>query len=111
MQRHDDPHSRRDAEKLAFHRRIAERLQEEPERVLRIARENVARWQASGGPQPYYEEWDELLRTKSVSELIALVTAENEEGQRLRQATPFTGVLSTEERDAIFGAGGIGEPQ
>jgi hypothetical protein len=34
--------------------------------------------------------------------IAAILTADSDEGQRLRQSTPFPGVLSKEEREEIF---------
>jgi hypothetical protein len=48
------------------------------------------------------EEWQELIDTRSVSELIAVMTEDSDEGQRLRSSTPFTGILSKAERKEIF---------
>lgn len=105
MERSHDPHTRRDAEKLRFHRAIAERLRKDPEAALAIARRNLARWQATMGPMPYYKEWEEILETRSVSDLIDMITGDDEQGQRLRQSTPFVGVVTAEERDDLPGFG------
>jgi hypothetical protein len=99
----DDPHRRRDEKKLQLHHLIAEHLQLDPERVLGIARTNLARWRERLGPQPYYAQWADILRTRTPSEIIALITADDDEGRRLRQATPCVGVVKPEERASIFG--------
>jgi CRISPR/Cas system-associated endoribonuclease Cas2 len=43
-----------------------------------------------------YEEWRELLE-REVSEVCAILTAETDDGQRLRQNSPFAGILSPRE--------------
>lgn len=89
---------------LLYHRRIAELLLEEPEKVLNKARHNLWRWQrvhAGTGSEAAWEEWRTLLDTKPLTELIAIITADSDEGQRLRSSTPFTGILSAEERAAL----------
>jgi hypothetical protein len=53
---------------------------------------------------PYYEEWEEILDTRSVPELIATITSDDEEGQRLRQSASFVGILTGEERDQFRGS-------
>jgi hypothetical protein len=103
MTQPDDRHRLRDKEKLQLHHLIAEHLQRDPERVLGIARTNLARWRERLGPQPYYAEWGDILRTRPPSEIIALITADDDEGRRLRQSTPFVGVAKAEERASIFG--------
>jgi hypothetical protein len=96
-------HGLRDLEKLLFHHLIADRLAQDPQRVLGIARANLDRW-TSNEPdtKPYYGEWRDLLASRSVTELIALITADDEEGRRLRQSTPFVGVVTPEERERTF---------
>lgn len=90
---------------LLCHREIAKRLAREPERVLSIARSNLARWlkahEGSNTAQAL-EEWQTLLDSLTVPELIKLITQDSDEGQRLRSSTPFTGLLSPEERKAIY---------
>lgn len=100
-----DAHARRDDEKLRLHRAVARRLLLDPERVLAIARDNLRRWRLDHAAAPYYEEWDEILRTRSVHELAEILVADSEDARRLRQNTPFVGVIPREERDAIFGGG------
>jgi hypothetical protein len=96
-------HARRDDEKLRLHRAIAQQLLREPERVLGIAEANLRRWRERDEDTPYYEEWEDLLRTLGVQELAALIVSDSEEARRLRQSTPFVGVVPREERDTILG--------
>src|SRR5262245_42200523 len=67
---------------------------------LRLARENLERWsrQHQNVPQLLrcYAEWRELL-SRSAAEIAAVLTAETDEGQRLRQNSPFAGALPPEE--------------
>lgn len=96
-------HAGRDDEKMRLHRAIAQHLLRDPKRVLAIARANLRRWREQDADTPYYEEWDDLLRTLSVQELADLIVADSEEARRLRQSTPFVGVVPREERDKILG--------
>jgi hypothetical protein len=102
-ERPDGAHARRDEEKMRLHRAVAQQLLRDPEGVLAIARTNLRRWLEQDENTPYYEEWDDLLRTLSVQELADLIVADSEEARRLRQSTPFVGVISREERDKILG--------
>ena len=90
---------------LMYHREVAERLRREPERILNIARDNLRRWLASyergSSEARCFEEWEHLLDTLSVSELIAIITEDSDKGQRLRSSTPFPGVLTNDERKEI----------
>lgn len=101
----DNAHELRDEEKLRLHQLVARELARDPRRVLDIAIENLRRWTDSDSESPYYREWLEILRTYSVQELAALLVADTEEARRLRQSTPFVGVVSREERDEIVRGG------
>jgi hypothetical protein len=90
---------------LLYHRAIAARLLADPEAVLSRARRNIERWMpAHENSFSVYalEEWRALLEAKSTSELVAIITEDSDEGQRLRQSTPFTGILSETEREEIW---------
>ena len=90
---------------LLCHREIAKRLAREPERVLSIARGNLARWlkvHEGSNASRALEEWLTLLETLTIPQLIELITEDSDEGQRLRSSTPFAGLLSPEERKEIY---------
>lgn len=90
---------------LVYHREIAARLMASPAEVIGLARENLNRWiQVHAGTGTVYalKEWQTLLDTKTVPELVAIMTEDSDEGQRLRQSTPFAGVLSDHERKEIM---------
>jgi hypothetical protein len=97
-----------DAFALHYHRAVAERLRERPERVVNHARQNLRRWMAEdgfgGGERLALEEWQEILDSSSVERLIEIITEESDEGQRLRSSSPFVGVLTPEERLEILEA-------
>jgi len=84
---------------LALAQRIAAGLPDHPEWVD-IARHNLDRWRELNADSPSllkcYAEWRAVLR-RPVGEICALLTAETEEGRRLRQDPPFPGVLSPSE--------------
>jgi len=84
---------------LELGRRTAARLREQPD-LLQLARENLDRWARLNFSAPAllrcYAEWQELLH-HPLEEICAVLTSENEEGQRLRQNSPFAGVLSARE--------------
>lgn len=90
---------------MAYHREIAARLLASPAEVIGLARENLNRWlQVHAGTGTVYalKEWQTLLNTKTIPELVAIMTEDSDEGQRLRQSTPFAGVLSDQERKEIM---------
>jgi len=47
-------------------------------------------------------EWHRLLSSGNLGEVVAVLTQDSERAARLRQAHPFTDVLTPEERNAIF---------
>lgn len=93
---------------LAYHRAVAERLRDEPEAVLELARQNLNRWTEGdafgAGEQASLEEWREILGEADMDRLIEIMTEMTDEGQRLRSSSPFVGSLSPEERLEILAA-------
>jgi hypothetical protein len=84
---------------LELARRVAERVRCRPE-VLEIAHANLARWmrQNAGSPSLMrcYSEWKKIL-TRPVEEICELLSSDSEHAQRLRQNSPFAGVLTPAE--------------
>lgn len=93
-------HQRREQESLEIHRRIARRLDDDAVPVLEKARANLCRWLASRGEDSLaavYREWECLLGSLSAAEVSRLLVSEDERSTRLRQSSPFAGVLSPRE--------------
>ena len=92
-------HELQDAISLELARRVAAGLPQHPE-WLDVARANIERWSHRNSNAPAllqaYHEWQELL-SMSLEEIVNLLVAETDEGQRLRQSSPFAGVLSPDE--------------
>jgi hypothetical protein len=92
-------HSEIDQVSLEMARRVAERLRHNPE-LREIARANLARWSrqnaAAGALLRCYAEWEEIL-SRPVDEICELLCSASDEAQRLRQNSPFVGVLSPAE--------------
>ncbi len=89
---------------LEYHRRIAAHLLADPEAVMNKARSNLKRWLPvhEGTPsEQSLREWQLLLDHSTIAELISIITEDSDEGQRLRSSTPFTGILSAEERKEL----------
>jgi hypothetical protein len=92
-------HEYQDRVSMEIARRIAAELPRRPEWV-ELARGNLDRWMRLNADAPglmrCYTEWRAILE-KPVSEVCAILTAATDEGQRLRQNSPFPGVLSPKE--------------
>lgn len=93
-------HQRREQESLEIHRRIARQLDDDAVPVLRKARANLRRWLSVRGEDSLaavYREWESLLGSLTVAQVSALLVADDERSTRLRQSSPFAGVLSPQE--------------
>ena len=87
---------------LALHEAVAETLRRDG-RLINVARDNLQRWAEANGILPVpLQEWQTLLDTRSVEEIVTLLTDPGEEATRLRQSSPFGGILSEDERLAIL---------
>src|ERR1051325_361236 len=89
----------------SLHRAVAEKIRAHPE-LLAVAKQNVERWiaeeQKHGSVALGLLEWQRLLSTLAVEEILQLLCEESEEADRLRHATPFCGILTETEREAIY---------
>lgn len=91
-----------DERSLAFDRLIAAKLRSEPALVEK-ARGHLARWleTCSAGARPDLVEWQRVL-SGPFEELLVLLVATDERATRLRQSSPFCGILTPDERLAIL---------
>ena len=80
---------------------IAARIEEDPG-ALERALDWITRLRASGRDFAAHREWQEILTTKPVAEVVRLLVMENDEGQRLRSSHPFKGIIPDAERLAII---------
>jgi hypothetical protein len=97
---HSD-HSRVDARSLAMHRLVAEKLRADPA-LLDQARENLRRWQnADGSPSHTLAEWANVLHGPA-AHVARFLEEWSERASRLRQSSPFAGVLTEAERQTIY---------
>ena len=87
---------------LMMHRAIARKIRRAP-KLFNRARQNIARWERRqrGCSQPL-REWKQILRDRDVAGVLQLISRADEAGDRLRQCSPFVGVLSEAEVRAIW---------
>jgi hypothetical protein len=92
-------HQRFDARSL-----VARKLLANPALIAQ-ARNTLARWRAQAAePVPsYFFEWGRILEG-SPGEIAAFLASMREDATRLRQSSPFTNLLTPEERARIFEA-------
>ena len=95
-----------EARSLALHCLIALKIAADTG-LLEIARGNLAEWAARYGDTPprALMEWRAVL-ARPWTEIAALITHPGEEATRLRQSSPFAGVLTAAERRRVYEAFG-----
>ncbi|MBM3359093.1 MAG: hypothetical protein FJY54_15370 [Betaproteobacteria bacterium] len=93
-----------EARSLALHACIARKIASKPS-LIGIARKNVEAWREAAGKEPprHLAEWRRILK-RPWRQIAALITEQSERAARLRQSSPFAGVLTAEERKRIYDA-------
>jgi hypothetical protein len=93
-----------EARSLAMHAVIARKIERDPT-LLAIAHRNVERWciRWKDAPPAWLGEWQEALK-QPWQQIAALITEPSENGARVRQSSPFAGILTNEERWRIYEA-------
>jgi len=89
-------HRRNEVRSLIVHRVIAERLRAAPGPMLRKVEATLDRRNQDPNASCYVREW-RLLLEGPLDRLIAVMVADDEHSAALRQATPFSGVLTSVE--------------
>jgi len=91
-----------DQRSLALHEGVAATLEAHPQ-FMDVARRNGERW-LQQNPATALREWRRILDSTPLAEVVALLRSSSDEAPRLRQSSPFDGLLTTEERRTIMGA-------
>lgn len=95
--------SREDRRSLAFHRAIAEMLDSDPEAVMARARGNLPRLQKL---HPHagqlLDRWHIWLKLPA-EDLKALMLHPSPSSREMRQVSPFSGLLSPQQRASVIG--------
>ena len=92
-------HDTADRRSLAYHRAIAERLDD---RLVAEARDRVNRLSAEAHMHPTYaQRWRKIL-TLPRDRIAEEIAADSQEAHDLRQSSPFAGVLNEHERRKII---------
>ncbi len=90
-----------DQRSLVLARAVADEIDHDPERRgLQKARETCLRW-FRNNPTPAIAEWLQILNQQWDDVRRALLN-EDELGQRLRQSSPFCGILTPKTRWTIY---------
>lgn len=94
-------HKKHELRSLEIHRLINRELQKTPERVIQHGLANLSRWKANGVECHDFQIWQELLETQP-NRLSEVLESTEESAIRLRQSSPFPGLISEETRKAIL---------
>ena len=93
-------HDRLDEIRRQTHIAIAAKIDADPT-LLDLPQQNIERWTKLWGYlHPAYAEWLKILE-RPWPDVRRLLVADDENSKRLRQSTPFVGVLSPWERRTI----------
>ena len=99
--RRDRGHRLAELQALAYHRLVAERLDDD---LVEEAARRIERWRANGRIHPSWaDEWDDLL-VRPLSTIARVISADTPRGRQLRQTSPFAGVLNEPERRRLVRA-------
>ena len=89
---------------LALHAAVKRELLSDPERVLQIAKNNLKRWCEKYDTTPKWaSDWYEILNS-DVSAVANVLESEDEMSTLLRSSSPFTNVITEQERADIIEA-------
>jgi hypothetical protein len=96
-------HRRIDERSRAFGQAVAELLVARPQQILDHARTNLDRWLITCTPRarPALLEWRAAL-DGPLQGVLDLLTSSDDRARRLRQSTPFAGVLPEQQRLEII---------
>ena len=78
-------------------------MEHDPDAVIGKALGNLQAWidRQQGSPPGVFQEWLDLLNHMPPREVADFIVSDSEEATRLRQSSPFAGVLSPQEVWAI----------
>lgn len=89
-----------------MHQSIAQKIRRAPELIQEVE-QTLQRWLAqakdSERAQDALLEWKRFLETSSLDEVLEFISSDSQEAARMRQSSPFAGILTEAERQGIFG--------
>lgn len=98
-------HQCMDERSRELHTLIAEKIRRDPT-LLSQVQSRLERWLLESQDLPRtqraLEEWQHILRDQPLEAILVPLESADEESCRLRQSTPFVGILSPEERTGIY---------
>ena len=99
-----NPHALIDAQNRERDQRLASLIRRRPE-VLGLARRNLQNWATRwGGLNPAWKEWNQVLQMLTPAQVADFLEGTTPLSNRLRQSSPFLGVLEEVETGGQSGA-------
>lgn len=98
-------HSLIDKRSLELNRLVAEKIRRQPDlmdHVRNRLKQTLNESRLSESCKDALREWQIILLTRTFDEILDILVEDSDDGQRLRQSTPFTGILTQDERLEIF---------
>lgn len=88
----------------ALHASIAGQIRAGDPRPIARALDNLERWRVRfGGELPRaYQEWEPMLHASDIERILSILVGDDEDAIRCRSNSPFTGILSPQERLEIM---------
>jgi hypothetical protein len=96
-------HRHREIQSLQMHRKVAAMMEHDPDAVICKALCHLHAWieRQQDSPPGVFLEWLNLLAHRTPRQIADFIVSDSEEAARLRQSSPFAGVLSPQEVWAI----------
>jgi hypothetical protein len=94
-------HQLHEMRSLMMHRIVVEQFQQDPIKIIEFGLNNLQRWRKKGVSCDDFEIWEEILRF-SPQRLPEILSSTSEESIRLRQSSPFAGLVPEESRQKIL---------
>lgn len=90
-----------DQRSIALHALVSKKLRENP-LLLELARKNIEGYLTNtNNSAPYYLKWKMLL-DGPFEKLLAVILLDSQEMRAMRQCSPFAGILTPQERWAVY---------
>ena len=94
--------TREDRRSLALHVAIANQLRADPDSVRRRARKNLRKMAVTNPEaQQILAEWRDILGWP-VARILEILSDQRPHARELRHVTPFAGILSAQQRAAVY---------
>ncbi|MBC8184420.1 hypothetical protein H8E88_25270 [candidate division KSB1 bacterium] len=87
---------------IALHKEIVKKLRRNPN-LWDIPKKNILKWKKIRDRlSPAFLEWEYILGKNTKEQILFILEDDSEDSIRLRSSSPFTGILSENERKTIF---------